>query len=192
MLLHYDISETTILFNKLFCENKVPLSWKAGILTSIYKGKGQKGNPMNERGITVMCAPFKLMEKLIYSHMLPFVKISDRQAGGRATMGTGHHIFILDTLIMNAKRDNRYMIITFLDVEKAFDKASFKSIIFTLEKLGCPKYLIKYMYELNTDATVNIKTKFGLCEPFETGQTLSRGQYCPLFNLVPLSMILGI
>ena len=175
LLLFEDISQTTTLFNKLLSENKVPSSWKCGILTSIYKGKGIKGNPTNERGITVTCAPFKLMEKLIYSHMLPFVKISERQAGGRVSMGTGHHIFLIDTLIMNAKRDKKYMVITFLDVEKAFDKASFKSIIFTLEKLGCPKHLIKYMNELNNGAKVKIKTKFGFSDPFETGQTLKQG-----------------
>ena len=47
--------------------------------------------------------------------------------------------------------------------------------MYTLCKLNCPKPLVQYMNELNKGAKVTIKTKFGLSETFETGQTLKQG-----------------
>ena len=53
------------LINRLFNSLKVPPSWKEGTLTTMYKGKGKKGDLKNECGITVCSNMLKLMEKFI-------------------------------------------------------------------------------------------------------------------------------
>ena len=136
LLMKGNLTDTMILFNEMYKDLVIPNTWKRGVLTSIYKGKGTLGDPSNERGITVTCVPLKLMEKLIYTEIVKEINISDRQAGGRANMSTLHHLFTINTIIKNTQREKTYLSLILLDVEKAFDKACFKSILLDMRNKG--------------------------------------------------------
>ena len=69
------------VLNNLYISNKVPKTWKEGTLTTIYKNKGTKGFPGNDRGITVSSSMVKLMEKLIQTRMVRKVNITECQGG---------------------------------------------------------------------------------------------------------------
>merc|ERR1712074_414628 len=58
-----NLEKLAALLTMLFQENKVPQQWKLGTVKSIYKGKGTKGNPKNDRGITLSSNILKIMEK---------------------------------------------------------------------------------------------------------------------------------
>ena len=83
----------------LFHENKVPQQWKIGTVKSIYKGKGIRGNPKNDRGITLSSNILKIMEKIIKNKMINQIEITEYQGGGRKHIGTRDHILVLSSLI---------------------------------------------------------------------------------------------
>ena len=76
---------------------------------------------------------------------------------------------------MNVKKDKEYLNLVFLDVEKAFDKASFSSILNTLKNRGGNGKTMKHISKLNKENEVKIVTRFGLTEPIKTDKTLKQG-----------------
>ena len=69
------------IINRLFNNLKVPESWKEGTLTTMYKGKGKKGDPKNDRGITVSSNVSKTVEKLMKDQMISDIDMSECQGG---------------------------------------------------------------------------------------------------------------
>ena len=159
LLHHGDLSETLTLYNELYTKNIVPNEWKKGLLTSIWKGKGVKGDPNNERGITLSNTPLKVMEKLLLTRIMRDTRISPRQIGGMPGKGTVDHIFTLNSIIYQTLKNKEYMNLTFLDIEKAFDKASFSAITRTLKDRGAKTDTLQYICNLNKDFHVKINTR---------------------------------
>ena len=85
----------------------VPKTWKEGTLTTIYKNKGIKGFPGNDRGITVSSSMVKLMEKLIQTRMVRNVHITECQGGGKKGVGTRDHLTILNSIIRNYRKEKK-------------------------------------------------------------------------------------
>merc|ERR1712002_366688 len=84
------------IINRLFNNLKVPESWKEGTLTTMYKGKWKKGDPKNDRGITVSSNMTKTAEKMMRD-------MTACQGGGREGTGTRDHLLILNVIIEKYK-----------------------------------------------------------------------------------------
>ena len=55
----------TMLINKIFKKQRIPEILKTGLLTPIYKNKGERKDAKNYRGITVLPIVLKLIEYLL-------------------------------------------------------------------------------------------------------------------------------
>ena len=53
------------LIKTIWNEEKIPNAWKKGIITSIWKGKGDREQLKNHRGITVSSTIGNIMEEVI-------------------------------------------------------------------------------------------------------------------------------
>lgn len=51
------------LFNLVLQSGKVPEAWSVGIIVPIYKNKGDRDNPDNHRGITLLSCVGKIFTK---------------------------------------------------------------------------------------------------------------------------------
>ena len=70
-------------------------------ITSIYKGKGQKNDLQNERGIFGMNIFRSLLLKLIYNDEYENIdsNMSDSNVGGRKRKNIRNHLFIVNGII---------------------------------------------------------------------------------------------
>ena len=147
--------------NKIFDTMEIPQQWTEGTLKRLYKGKGQKGKCSNERGITLSSNVGKMFERLINNRMNKDIKITDAQAGGMKGRATVDHILILKELIDIAKQEKSNIILTYLDVTKAYDKAWLEGIMYVLHKNGVTSRLWQLIKNLNSNLKTTVKTKYG-------------------------------
>ena len=75
------------LFNRILNEGKIPESWAIGMITPIYKNKGDKGDFNNYRGITILSCLGKLFTSIINTRLNRYANatnlINENQTGFR-------------------------------------------------------------------------------------------------------------
>ena len=116
----------TKLFNVVLDTGIVPSDWVIGVIRPIYKSKGNKSDPNNYRGITLLSCLGKLFTCILNNRIKNFTEESNtlgpEQAGFRKNFSTVDHLFtiygIIDILLSKRKR----LYCAFLDFEKAFVK----------------------------------------------------------------------
>ena len=93
----------TKLFNTVFNSGHVPDDWSQGIISPIYKNKGDKASPDNYRGITILSCFGKLFTAVLNNRLNKYLEdmnvLAEEQAGFRKGYGTTDHIFNLKCLI---------------------------------------------------------------------------------------------
>ena len=57
--------------------------WNEGLITSLWKGKGDRENLNNHRGITVSSTIGNILEEIIDNRMEVLMKFTDGQGGGK-------------------------------------------------------------------------------------------------------------
>ena len=88
-------------FNKIKEENQIPDFVRFADVATIYKGKGEKFNLENERGIFIVSIYRSILMRLVYHDTYETLdkSISDAQVGGRKGKSVPNHIWILNGII---------------------------------------------------------------------------------------------
>ena len=97
-----DLKESLfLLYSQIKEELVVPEIMENANITSIYKGKGQKNDLQNERGIFGMNIFRSLLLKLIYNDEYENIdsNMSDSNVGGRKRKNIRNHLFIVNGII---------------------------------------------------------------------------------------------
>ena len=80
---------------KTFWEEEVPPSqWNHGLITNIWKGKGDRELMDNQRGITVSSSIGTIPEEILNKRLTKTVKFTQAQAGGKKGACTADHVFL--------------------------------------------------------------------------------------------------
>ena len=114
------------LFNRVLNEGKIPEAWTIGMITPIYKNKGDKMDVNNYRGITILSCLGKLFTSVINARLNKYADevklINENQTGFRKGYSTVDHIFLLKNFIdIFVKNGNQKLYCAFVDYKKAFD-----------------------------------------------------------------------
>ena len=146
-----------------FWKNEIPPEeWNEGIITSIWKGKGDRENLKNHRGITVSSTISMVCEQVINDRMMQLIPLTQAQGGGKPGTSTRDHVFLLRGAITHALRNKNNMYITFYDVTKAYDRADVEDMLVTAWEKGMKGKIWRLMKNLNTNLTARLKTNDGL------------------------------
>ena len=107
----------------MLTEEKIPIVWKRGIVTVLYKG-GRKQDLGKHRGITVNCSTYKLLTRILRRRLEEEVEgkgtLGEIQFGFRKGKNTCDASFILRQIFDQGKRGNNPKV-AFLDMRKAYD-----------------------------------------------------------------------
>ena len=110
------------LFNKIIATKRMPNDWRKSILIPIYKNKGDIQDCANYRGIKLMSHTMKLWERVIENRLRIETTVSANQFGfmpGRSTMEA---IYLLRKLMEGYREKKKDLHITFIDLEKVYDR----------------------------------------------------------------------
>ena len=148
------------VMNVCWMEGRVPQDWQDSCLVPIYKGKGDRAQCNNYRGISLLSVVGKVYGKVLIERvkMLTEEIISEEQGGFRKGRGCVDQVFTLRTLIEKHREKKKDLFVCFMDLEKAYDKVSRSKLWEVLEEYDINGKLlkgIKYFYR-NSRACVRV------------------------------------
>ena len=147
------------IFTSCLALGYIPKSWREVRVTFIPKpGKADYENVKNHRGISLSSFLLKTMERLfdkfIREACLPLSPLSSNQHAyqrGRSTMSAMHG---LTTTVERALACKEHVLTVFLDIEGAFDRATFQSFKEAAQKHGIDPFLIEWIMNMLQDRTL--------------------------------------
>ena len=174
----------TSLIETCWSEEKVPDSWKKGLITSLWKGRGDREVLSNHRGITVGSAVGSIMEDIIDKRILNTVNFTQAQGGGRAGASTYDHIFVLNGIIKISLHQKRKTFLTFYDVKKAFDNVDNNDMLKVMWDYGLRGKVWRILKDLSSNLKATIKTRHGNTEEInmEIGGKQGSKLTCRMFS----------
>ena len=124
----YILTAFTKLFSIVFTTGIVPGEWSQGIISPIYKNKGDRTDPDNYRGITILSCFGKLFTAVLNARLNKYLEDSnllcEELAGFRKIYSTTDHIFNLKCLIDLYHFRGKKLYCAFIDYKKAFDSVN--------------------------------------------------------------------
>jgi hypothetical protein len=102
----------------------VPHDWMRGLVVPLYKGEGDRRNPSNYRGISLLSVAGKVFSAIINRRIMDWVESSgglvDEQGGFRPKRGCPDQLFSITEIVKN--RVGKRTLTCFIDIKKAFDR----------------------------------------------------------------------
>ena len=153
------------LFNKIKLENYIPDFIRKSDIATIYKGKGEKFDLENDRGIFLVTVFRSILMRLIYKDKYSQIdnNMSDSQVGGRKGMNVRNHIWIVNGIIcdvLSTKKKNPIDIQIF-DYKQCFDSLWLQECLNDLYDSGVKDDKLALLYNINTEVKVAVKTPVG-------------------------------
>ena len=179
------------LFNIILKTGIIPSEWCISFISPIYKNKGEKSDPNNYRGISIISCLGKLFTALINERLTKFVDVNEtigeEQAGFRAGYSTHDHIFTLHTIIetylnrIYKTNNKKKLYCAFIDYRKAFDLVDRSCLWAKLLECGIKGKIMKLIFNLYENTKACVKLNNQLSKSFTSNIGVRQGD-----NLSPL------
>ncbi len=176
------------IYNRCLVQNDVPSQWKTSRTVLIHK-KGDSSDASNFRPIALMSCIYKLFMSVMADRLVNYSIennfMSSYQKSARPSEGCYEHTFILQSLVLDAKRHNKNLCMAWLDLRNAFGSVSHDVILVTLSHLGVPDSVVNLIKNIYTNASTEVRTSAGVTPGIPIKAGVKQG--CPLspilFNL---------
>ena len=179
------LDSITLLFNIILESDQYPLEWSSGIISPIYKHKGDINNPDNYRGIVVKSCLSKVFTCVLNNRLTNYLNslsmINESQAGFRKGHSTIDHIFTLRCLIDLYKNSNKKLYCAFVYYKKAFDSINRTSLWLKLLSYNINGKVLQIIRSMYHNGKSCVRTNSGLTEFFSCGVGVRQGD-----NFLPL------
>lgn len=149
----------------------IPKKWKESTTTMIYKGKGDKTDPLNYRPIALLSCVYKVYSQIITNRIQKWVEdnnlLNANQHGFRKGHDTSNGAAEIFNIINNAIRADKEIHMILLDIAKAYDSVEFWALVKTLMAYGMGKGDLKLIEAMIKGNKTQIITAHGLTEDIE-------------------------
>ena len=135
----------TILFQACIRNCQLPEIWKVHKITPIPKSSNNS-HIANYRPISLLCIPSKVLESIIYTKIIDFIRprLSDRQFGFLSGRSSTMQLLKCYSQVMQAFEDSNPVDMLYLDIRKAFDSVPHEELLFKLWRIGITGPLWKW------------------------------------------------
>ena len=126
LMLHAGAALKSWLHDFLFsCSRrlKIPKIWRRALVVAIPKPTKPVGDPKSYRPISLLCVPYKILERLIYACVEPLIDplFPKEQAGFRRGMSTVDEVVLLTQNIEDFFEAKKKASAVFVDLTAAYD-----------------------------------------------------------------------
>lgn len=174
------------LFNVIYKYGKLPSSMYFGVITQIFKGKGNRNSRENWRPITLLNVDYKILTKVLFNRLKIIAKdiIDVDQTCSIPGRDIRQGIFTIFSVIDKVNYYSENGIVMSVDQKAAFDMVEWEYLWKTLAYFGIPPCFIKWikMIYLENHVKSTVAVNGFLSEFFMIGRGLRQG--CPLSPLL--------
>ena len=166
----------TRMFNRISILEYIPLNFRQGTQIPLYKGKNTCSLDQNNyRGITLLTSLNKVFEILVWDRMKDWWEgeqvISPLQGACRPGKSCVHSSLILQESIAVGLGTKKKVLVTYLDVSKAFDGVWIDGLFFQLRKMGVRGRVWRMLYA----SYQNFRCKTRICNTYSDWYTMECG-----------------
>ena len=145
------------LFRVVWHEEVVPKEWREGLIVK----KGDKEEPGNYRGITLLSVVGKVFCKILNNRLVEHLDreraLHEGQAGFRKNKSCIDNVYTLNEVVQGRLREDKPTYAFFLDVQKAYDTVWRDGLWLKLWDMGVKGKMwrvVKGMYEVSRSAVL--------------------------------------
>lgn len=164
------------IINMAWQKEKIPKDWEIRLILPVHK-KGDTMDSQNYRGITLLSTPTKIFEKIIEKRIRKEVepKLLQVQSGFRKGKSTQDHVFTIKEIMNRTLARSKTIYITFMDMEKAFDRVPRAQIWECLREKRINEKLIRVTKSMYKETRNKIIYKNAESEIFHTNEGVRQG-----------------
>ena len=109
--------------NACTVEGKVMNYWMRAIIVPIYKGKGDRSECKNYRGISLLSIPGKVYGRILIEKVRSLTeRLIGEQCGFRSGWGCVDQVFVMKQMSEKFVDKNKCLYVTYMDLEMAYDR----------------------------------------------------------------------
>ena len=127
------------LFQASIDTGYLPHDWRSANITPIYK-KGDRSDPSNYRPVSLTSIPSKILEHVIYRHLMTHLEanaiLSGAQHGFRKGRSCETQLLLLLENLTKTLDNRRQVDLILTDFSKAFDKVPHQRLLLKLKNFG--------------------------------------------------------
>ena len=133
---------------------KISKIWRRAFMVVIPKPAKPVGDPKSYRPISLLCVPYKILERLIYAHVEPLIDplLPKEQAGFRRGKSTVDQVVLLTQNIEDSFEAKKKAGAVFIDLTAAYDT------VWKLLRLLPDKHMVKMIMELVRNRSFTLTT----------------------------------
>ena len=142
---------------------KIPKIWRRALVVAIPKPAKPVGDPRGYRPISLLCVPYKILERLIYARVEIEIEIIDpllpkKLAGFRRGKSTVDQVVLLTQNIKDSFEAKKKAGAVFIDLTAAYDTVWHRGLICKLLRLLPNKQMVKMIMELVRNRSFTLTT----------------------------------
>jgi hypothetical protein len=173
-------------YNLLGKENQIPDDFRKAIIATLFK-KGDMTKMENYRGISLLCAGYNILARLLTSVINPIADtfLLESQNGFRSGCSCTDAAYTVKLLIEKRVEFNLETHLCFIDFEKAYDRVERGKLIEILLEQKIPKPIISLLRTLYSDTEICVRLENKASDYTKVNQGVRQGcpASCVLFNI---------
>ena len=178
------------ILKRVWEEEKMPEEWEKSEIVPIFKQKGDPLDCGNFRGIKLLEHGMKIMEKILERRLRKIIPIDNMQFGFSPGKGTIDAAFILQQLQEKHLEVGKDLLLTFVDLEKAYDRIPRDLVYWCLRKRGVPERLVRLVKATYHGSETAVRTPYGRTKTFPIRVGLHQGSgLSPFLFIVVMDVI---
>ena len=171
-------------------DGKVRSDWEQSFIVCLCKGKGAALERGNCRSLKLTEQVMKILERIVDCLIRQLVSIDDSKFGLVPGRGTTDAIFVVRQLQEKYLAANKRLYMSFIDLEKAFDRVPRKVIWWALRKLGVEEWIVRLVQGMYANARSPVHVVEGYSEEFEVKVGVHQGSVLsPLLFIIVLEAL---
>ena len=169
-----------MVYNTLLLRGELPESFRAGIVTLMYKNKGDLDNLKNWRPISLLNVDYKIFTKIFKNRLKKNATqiINNLQSCGPGDRSIINNALNLKTIQEYVINENQKALFIAIDQEKAFDRIEHNYLITVLRKFQFPDLFLKFVTLINTNIFSNVLINGKFSNKIQIQRSVRQG--CPL------------
>ena len=147
------------LFNSILIMETIPSAWRDSVLVPIFKEKGDIQECKNYSGIKLLTHTFKIWERVLDRRVRECTDIHESQFGFMPARSTTDVIFILKQTIEQYREGQKDICVTFIDLEKAYDRVPREEIWRTMSERLVPEKYVQLVQDMYTGCRTKVRAQ---------------------------------